>query len=226
MLRFLKPLCLVVGVGMLAGCNSLLTGSSGSFDDGTRAEEAPDTAVVNRIMEGLGGVNPDNKPINYAPRSPLAMPASETDLPPPEDPAAAEEKVANFPVDQEEKDAARRQAATLKEMERLKKDEAPLLTKEEIEAGRISGAGEKGRPRNYLERLRQKESISPRLTRAEMDGQRVDVPDTDLELDPGEVPERRYLVEPPSDFRKPAPNAPVGPPENKSKVNKWLGDLF
>jgi hypothetical protein len=69
---FISKGLLLAAVTGLAACQAA---------DGTTV--APDTALVNNIMSGLGAVDPNKKEIEYKPRAPLAMPADNTTLPTP-----------------------------------------------------------------------------------------------------------------------------------------------
>ncbi len=88
---------------MLAGCQH---GADG-FNDGSSNDEAPDVAMVRKLMEGLGAVDArSEQKIEYAPRAPLAMPTKMTDLPQPEE----KKEIANWP-EQGETDLQRIQQA-------------------------------------------------------------------------------------------------------------------
>jgi len=219
----MKPLVAVMVAVGLSGCSAML-GSDGFYDE-DRTAEAPDTAVMNRIMEGLGGVDTTREPISYKPRSPLAMPPTSGDLPPPESTDAVETNQAAWPQDPETVNAKERQEATVREMQRMEREEHSRLTKDELERGRIPGAGQP-RALSYAERLDEIAGKPQRLTRAEIAGQRTNVPEATTYA-PGEVPERRYLIEPPTKYRTPSPDAPVALPEEKdSEVGSWFSGIF
>lgn len=259
-LRFRGPLTAIMAFAGLSGCGAML-GSDG-FNDADAVDRAPDEQVMARIMEGLGGVDTNREPIDYKPRSPLAMPPKEGNLPPPESGDGAAANTGAWPENPEDIDRRRHEEATLREMKRLESDKNYRLTKDELEAGRIPGRRSRD-PMNYNQRLREDtgklERLSSnelssqrvnargtqkspqrvmtyserldadtarprRLTPAEMQGKRVATQES-ITYEPGEVPPRRYLVDPPTKYREPSPNAPVTPPK-KTGLNKWIGDLF
>lgn len=200
-----------------------MVGSSGFYEENSGGQ-APDTALMSSVVAGLGGVDPNKKPIEYKPRSPLAMPPSTSDLPPPEAEGTAEANTGQWPVSPEELDAERRKKGTLAEMKRLENmEKSQRLSKEELEAGRIPGQRE-NRVLTYEERRDEDNAVPRRLSRAEMSGLRVNTPET-IEYKPGEVPERRYLIEPPTKYREPSPEAAVAEPEDKG-LNSWIPDMF
>ncbi len=260
MLRIWTPLFAILSFAGLSGCGAML-GSDG-FNDADAVDKAPDEQVMSRIMEGLGGVDTSREPINYKPRSPLAMPPKSADLPAPESGDTAVANTGAWPENPEDIDRRRRDEATLREIERLESEKNYRLTRGELEAGRIPGKRQRS-TMTYDERVRadtgKKERLTPaelrnqhvaarkpnraprrvlsyeerrdvdtakprRLTPAEMQGKRVASQES-IPLEPGETPTRRYLVDPPTKYREPAPNAPLAPPK-KTGLNNWLGDLF
>ena len=67
---FVKNSAVLVLLAGLAACQAA---------DGT--SQAPDVALVDTVMKGLGAVDPNEKQIEYKPRGPLAMPAEPTATP-------------------------------------------------------------------------------------------------------------------------------------------------
>ncbi len=186
----------VVLAGVLGACAG---GGADGFDDGTTSE-APDTALIRGLMEGMGAVDPKSDPIDYKPRAPLAMPTKMTDLPPPEEKHVAK----NWPkTDNSELDELRAIYA-----------ETPLngkrLTPEQM-AG-VPALAAATRPRDVeAERQENYEVEGGRLTLDQMKNSKAKIGKVDtseLYTPDGQV-KRRYLVEPPVEYSTPAPNAPL-----------------
>ncbi|MBD8892961.1 hypothetical protein [Roseibium litorale] len=94
MKTFSRPLLVLIAAAGLAACEA---------PDGTT--QAPDTALVAGLMSGLGAVDPHAKPIEYAPRAPLAMPSNMDSLPQPETRVAGKDSP-SWPQSQQNKDLA------------------------------------------------------------------------------------------------------------------------
>lgn len=191
--------------GMLGACT---TGSDG-FNDG-EDKVLPDEALVKSLMAGLGAVDPNEKPIEYAPRAPLAMP-SKTDeqnpLPQPEDPQTA----ADWPTD-DQADLARVRAAYAT---------SPL-------GERLTPEQQKGLP--ILSGKKERDLEAERNEAAEFDGERLtpeelkqgfakpkEVDTTSL-FGPDGQPVRRYLIDPPVEYSTPAGDGVLIAPEKKQEA--------
>lgn len=201
------PLVAVLA-GFLGACS---TGADG-YNDGTVAE-APDTALVKSILGGLGAVDPSEKPIQYAPRAPLAMPTKlDGDLPPPE----SAETASNWPqADDAELQRVRAAYAS-----------SPLpghrLTPEQLR-GFPQLASTSARDAE-LEKKAQEELDGKRLSPDELTKKRtITKADTAKLFDASGQPVRRYLIEPPVEYSTPAGNAPLVAPEKEEKpvVDDW-----
>lgn len=182
--------------------------------DGTT--QAPDTALVAGIMSGLGAINPNEKPIDYKPRAPLAMPSEPTALPPPETKVAGTQSEA-WPENEKNP-----------ELDEIKELYAGSfnqrrLTPEQMRGIEIEGAG--ARDRDLLAEGRAGDVIDgERLTRAEMTNQtgQFNALNNNSESAPTTsaiLAKRRYLTEPPLEYSVPAANAPL-PEVVKVEKNK------
>ncbi|MBA5779010.1 hypothetical protein H2509_17925 [Stappia sp. F7233] len=202
------PLVAVLA-GFLGACS---TGSDG-YNDGT-VVEAPDKALVRSILGGLGAVDPSEKPIEYAPRAPLAMPTNlHADLPPPE----KAETAANWPQ------------ASDAELQKLREAYAtsPLT------GNRLTPEQLRGLPQ--LASSNERDLVAERKAQDEIDGKRLSPDeltkkrtltkvDTSKLLDANGQPIRRYLIEPPVEYSTPAGDAPLVAPEKNEKpvdLNEW-----
>lgn len=189
-------LFLVLG-GLLGACS---TGSDG-FSDG-EIKEAPDKALVRSILGGLGAVDQSEKPIEYLPRAPLAMPANlDGDLPQPEQAQTA----ANWP----EKDETE-----------LKKIQA-IYASSPLPGDRLTPEQLRGLPelasasRDPAEERKQaNEADGERLPVEELTKKRkLKKADTASLFGPDGQPIRRYLIEPPIAYSTPVGDAPLVAPE-------------
>lgn len=187
--KIIKNLFVMLAVLGLAGCQAA---------DGT--SQAPDTALVKSLMTGLGAVDPNEKPIEYKPRAPLAMPSKMDSLPAPDTAVAANEKT-NWPTKE-----------VNKEFEQLKKVYATSgtgsdkLTPEQMRGFTIKGTSPK--QDTALSRRQAELGTGELMTREELaNGHRQVSADTTINVE--QRLERKYLTEPPAAYNAPAANAPV-----------------
>lgn len=196
--RSLKMSVVLLVAGLLAACS---TGSDG-FSDGSEPT-LPDEALVKSLLTGLGAVDPNEKPIEYSPRAPLAMPSkADGNLPPPEQPQTAE----NWPTDNQE-DLARVRAAYAS---------SPL-------GDRLTPDQQRGLPQ--LAGQKQRDVQAEQDAADEFDGERLTPEELQRGFDkPEEVdttslfgqdgkPVRRYLIDPPVEYSTPAGDGPLVAPE-------------
>jgi hypothetical protein len=204
--------------GLLAVCASALllaacqTGSDG-FNDGTEADEAPDTAMIRSLMEGLGAVDARSEAkIEYTPRAPLAMPSKMDTLPPPEAP----EVVANWPTQNED---------DLKRIQEVYRNDGRGSS--DLDGDGRSNARQSrgiqqlvsgGDGRNYAAERQNEDRLESGKMKPNELNQRVGVAETSaIPVDENGVPIRRYLIEPPTAYSTPSADAPMVAPE---KVNR------
>lgn len=190
----------------LSGC---LSGQDGFYGNGG---DAPDVAVMKRLMAGIGAIDPKAEPIEYKPRAPLAVPPSTSDLPDPEANVAEGENLpANWPRD---KDAellalqASRDASAGSNSSRL----TPEQMKEGLHPG-ISGPSQEELLRRREEQKRLDKN--PRLTPTELRTLKLNRPEETALFDAEGKPVRKYLTEPPVEYSTPAPTAPLVVPEKE-----------
>lgn len=187
----------------LGACQS---GSDG-FNDGTSSDEAPDVAMVRSLMEGLGAVDAKTqKKIEYTPRAPLAMPTSVDTLPPPEE----REVVANWPEGND---------AELKRIQEIYRDTNPDRLEDAGPSTPLQSRGIKqlastGADRDIAEELRLENRLEDARLKPNELNQRVGVAKTETAfVDANGEPVRRYLIEPPTDYSRPSPDAPMRAPD-------------
>ncbi len=215
---------MAVGIALsLGGCGAMV-GTSG-FSDEDRYNESVDEGVMRRIMEGIGGVDPRREPIRYKPRSPLAVPPS-SELPPPEDGNATTAAAGQWPVSPEQRDRQMLIEGFEKESARRDSRAGERLSHDELQEGALTPEmAQSARARRpYNRDVDTMEQSGRRLTPAEMKGQKAVLPSDAKNLDENGVPVRKYLIEPPSEYRKPSPEAPLALPENKHE--NWFTKLF
>ncbi|MAA96843.1 MAG: hypothetical protein CMN87_14175 [Stappia sp.] len=192
-----------VGALALGGCQS---GSDG-FSDGSTNDEAPDVAMVRSLMEGLGAVDAKtDKKIEYTPRAPLAMPSKVDTLPPPEE----REVVANWPEAND---------GDLKKIQDIYRNKNPDQLEDAGPSSPLQSRGIKqlasgGANRNISEEIRKENRLEDARLKPNELGQRVGVAKADTRVvDENGNPVRRYLIEPPTAYSKPSPDAPMRAPE-------------
>lgn len=190
--------------------------------DGT--SQAPDVALVNSVMKGLGAVDPNEKPIEYKPRAPLTMPAEPGKLPEPETEVAGVDSE-NWPKQQDN--------AQFEELRELYADANGVnsnpLTPEQMRGFRITGVT--GQTTRDLEAERREIDTAEGevLTR---DQQREEweklqqIKAQQAGLDQTGLATRRYLTEPPSAYSTPSPDAPMPEVVKKSRKAKGEGDIY
>lgn len=180
--------------GLVSGCAS---STDGFVEEGSDTG-AVDTNAVKAVMTGLGAIDPHEKPIEFRPRAPLVVPPKR-DLRTPVDGDAATPR--SFPRNPEEVAEEQRKAA----FENAPGRDGRVMTPDELARYAIPGAGKVDR---------YDPNPSRKLSPEEMKGQAVVNAEA---IKRAQNPTgRRTLVEPPDAYRKPSPNAPVAPPEEKS----------
>ena len=202
---------LVLGALVLAGC------SASQFRDDDEQDLAPDTSIVKSIMTGMGAVDPTRKAVSVEPRAPLAIPPDRTRLPPPEDGPKVAAGGANFPVDPED---VRRDMIAAGENREQSRTEGGRLSQEELQSGRIAGAGI-GTQKTPIEDLERP------MTPDKLASNGFKAPDAVPKNADG-TPKRRSLTEPPTTYRTPASTAPMpsGEPEKKwYKPGTWFNGV-
>jgi len=207
----------------LAGCNT----SYNYFEDDT--EGAPDPGPFNlakSLMQHAGVVDKEKQRVAYKPRAPLAMPGS-SDLPNPQHGQTHNEAEAavNFPTDHADAEAQRKeQLATL-----LASNEDPdglaNGTRVSQQGGRLPPEALAKAPeqRDNSEVFRDK---NPVRTMKEMrEKLNFRKPNEAVLTDEGKASPRKYLIQPPDEYRTPAETAALpekGDIENSDWVKKQL----
>lgn len=191
---------LLLLAGLLAGCAS----SSDGFVEEGRNDDTVEHNAVKSIMQGLGAVDPSERPIDYKPRAPLVVPPSTT-LPAPQTAGVADPR---FPRNPEDVADEQRRAAMKGEAGK----DGRIMTPDELAKYSIPGAGKVDR---------YDPNPGRRLSPEELKGQGSTNEDA---IKRATNPSgRKSLIEPPDSYRKPSPNAPVVPAEEKSswKPSWW-----
>ncbi|MBD1546110.1 hypothetical protein [Roseibium aggregatum] len=175
--------------------------------DGT--SQAPDTAMVSALMSGLGAVDPKAKPIDYKPRAPLAMPAEPTALPKPETKVAGSQSD-NWPAAQKNDDFdAVKALYAKKSVGGRDGNENSRLTPEQARGINIYST----KSRDPVAEKRQAElDDGDRMTPEEMRQQNTTAGELKKQAagsTQDTLSQRRYLIEPPSEYSTPAAGAPM-----------------
>jgi hypothetical protein len=173
------------------------------------------SATIDSLMTIMGLKSSDSGPeIEYRERAPLVVPPK-MQLRPPEEPAA--KRTAAWPNDP---DVRRRKTLEAEarvpktEQDAYKLNQNPRLSVDQIRAGRREGANVNTTPKPvYGDNSREEIWLSPDQMRS-----------LDRKVEPGKVlaagvePDRRYLTDPPSGYRKPSANAPIAAPRGAITV--------
>ncbi|WP_133192625.1 hypothetical protein [Labrenzia sp. 011] len=183
--------------------------------DGT--SQAPDVAIVNSVMKGLGAVDPNEKPIDYKPRAPLAMPSEPTKLPEPETNVAGVNS-ADWPKQRENQQLTEIQELYASSGKVGSMNSEPL-SPEQMRGFKITGVT--GQPRDVeAERRDAYISEGSKLTRAEQQEEWERLQKLKAQqagLDQNGLATRKFLTEPPTDYSTPSPDAPMPEVVKKSK---------
>jgi hypothetical protein len=204
-----------------AGAIALVVASSGlarAADDDD--DDAPDTKLFRSLLGGLGLKGPNDSQIEYRERSPLVLPPSVDQLPPPA--AEAQPSVANWPVDQDVQ--RRKEARELRKKEgNRSKDpeaEAKALRPDQIAPGAGTAAARRG-PGAVVETSSKDENGRP-LTLKELGykgglfGNLFSKGETETAKFTRE-PERASLTDPPAGYRTPSAAQPYGVTPDSAK---------
>ncbi|RAH99504.1 hypothetical protein DLJ53_23620 [Acuticoccus sediminis] len=200
----------------LSGCNTAYNYFEEEPDPTAKVEE---TTAFGALLS-MGGLTQQSKSnvSAYAPRAPLAMPAS-SDLPSPKDTSSAEQAV-NFPEDHDAR-ILRERSETLAAA--AEADEAAARRGDRFLPSEVpEGTGEKRK--TFGSENAHKNYIGGRLTRQELKVT-IDAPKKDRGMltEDGAPAPRVSLVQPPTDLRTPADTAAL--PEKKDIDNsEWLKD--
>ncbi|SDT91446.1 hypothetical protein [Stappia sp. ES.058] len=195
---------------LLAACQ---TGSDG-FNDGTEADEAPDTAMIRGLMEGLGAVDAKSEAkIEYTPRAPLAMPGKLDALPPPEE----SQQVANWPTQNDQ---------GLKRIQEVYRNDGRGSS--DLDGDGRSNARQSrgiqqlvsgGDGRDYAAERQNEDRLESGKMKPNELNQRVGVAETSaIPVDDNGVPIRRYLIEPPTAYSTPSADAPMAAPKTVDRA--------
>jgi hypothetical protein len=178
-----------------------------AFPTASRAEDG----LIGSFMSLLG-LDDDKPEIDYRERAPLVVPPK-MDLRPPEESLA--DKTTNWPQDpdvqrRKQIEAQKRQPGglTQEEKRRLNGDRAALT---EMQAGRGTGGKVRGLPaeQDTFDDSKNKRAdwLNPGTLAAESRAAEL------AAVKPGVEPERRYLTDPPTGYRKPSANAEYKAPK-------------
>ena len=195
-----KTLPRFAAIGMIAALGACQAA------DGTN--QAPDTALINSLLTGLGAVDPDVKPIEYSPRAPLAMPSEPTALPSPETKVAGANS-ADWPKEPEN--------VELNKLKAIYADDPNADPNEPLAPAQTRGFKIRGvdlsKPRDHDADRREDEirEGSP-LTAAELNAaankRRELEPELSSQIE-NSLSRRNYLIEPPVAYSTPSPDAPL-----------------
>jgi hypothetical protein len=173
--------------------------------------------TIDSLMTIMGLKSSESGPeIEYRERAPLVVPPK-IQLRPPEEPAAKRNAAWPNDPDVQRRKAREAEARIPKtEQDSYKLNQNSRLSIDEIRAGRREGANVNTTPRQvYGDNSREEHWLNPNQLRA-LD--RKTEPDKVVAA--GVEPDRRYLTDPPSGYRKPSANAPLAAPRGAITVKQ------
>jgi len=207
----------------LAGCT---TSGEDYFDDGSAAAamEQENQPLFHRLLSG-SIIDPPRTQIEYTARSPLVIPPTTTELPPPEAAGSSAKSAVAWPKDPDvteaERDAARRAAVNPADVSKDALRPGERMTPEEIQAGRIAGGGLASSTNYSTVNSKSHNRMADRLTPEQL-AQKPAMPSNNR-AEISATPTRKYLIEPPSTYRTPATTAEM--PEVKATAGVG-GDTY
>lgn len=204
----------------VAGCMS----SDDYFDDGSAAAAMQDDQpLIHRLLTG-SIIDPPRAKIEYTARSPLVVPPSTNDLPPPAPTGSATAKASvAWPKDPDEAQAALDAARARPDPAAVSKDSlrpGERLSPDEVQAGRIPGGGLNSASYSTTNSTSHNR-MADRLTPEEL-AQKPAMPGSNNKIEISATPTRKYLIEPPTEYRKPATTAEM--PEVKATADGSVAD--
>jgi hypothetical protein len=201
---------LVTGLPVILGaCGSMTTYGTGKTAASQTVEDLTGILAV--------GSSKKQEPINYEPRAPIVEPPTGTaSLPPPGSGETTVALSSDWPDDPDE--AAKRYKKLIDERAKAGEEVSFTLPDEALEQTRES------RPRddsNFAKKLRADKATQS----LDIDAQKKMFAEAKQgrtgSVDVNGNPTRRYLTEPPVEYREPDPNAPVVITEKPKKKGKW-----
>lgn len=192
----------VAGIVTVVSAGAALTGCLGpTYGTGKTSGEQ----LVSDIDGMLSLGSPNKAAISYTPRAELVRPKDKSVLPPPQD-AADEAGNPNWPESPEKRSARIRAEADARQSGDSPVSPDVLLADKE-------GVSEEEKAANSASRrsVRDRDSGSP-LSPDELNSGRDAFKKKLAESRQGSPVQRKYLSEPPVDYRQPSANAPVGDP--------------
>ncbi|MEM9223894.1 MAG: hypothetical protein AAGB11_16055 [Pseudomonadota bacterium] len=205
----------------LAGCNT----SYNYFEDDD--EGKPDTGPFNlahSLLQHSGVAAKPRQRLAYKPRAPLAMPAS-SELPAPqEEGASAAHTAVNFPVDQSVQDEDRKQRLSAllngnSDTSGLRDSVSGQTSSSGLVRLPAEAAGQRQAPRHNDDRFRDKTGVE----RLNAMGKKLNfrTPQQTLLSEDGKPAPRKYLIQPPEEYRTPAATAAL-PDESDIENSEWI----
>ncbi len=211
---------MVLGLA-LAGCNT----SYNYFEDDT--EGAPDPGPFNlaqTLMQHAGVVEKEKARVAYKPRAPLAMPPS-SDLPTPQSRKEKNEAevAVNFPTDHEDQEAERKAkletALAGNDDPSALRDDDNAVTNQKYARLPAEALAQPPERTDNSEVFRDKNEIDTmKQMRANLTFRR---PGQAVLTEEGGAAPRKYLIQPPDEYRTPAETAAL-PDEGDIENSEWI----
>ncbi|WP_334176443.1 hypothetical protein [Pseudoxanthobacter sp.] len=202
----------------LAGCSSPMNGNYYADDVALKQQQLEGNAsgmLAKRLLTGAGIIDPPPVPVDYTPRSPLAIPPSLNTLPQPDSgPQVA--AAGTWPQDPDKTEPALSPGdAKTRGLrgEALADKEAERSTPQEMQAARIAGGGTS----KFTKGPTDQQAALP-LKSADMQSVKLNKPqeNADSMIEVGPNSKRKYLVQPPEGYLQPAAGTEI--PKYKKNV--------
>lgn len=209
---------IVLGLSVaLAGCNT----SYSYFEDDTTGVKPKSTNFFYNAMQTAGVVPKDKAEVKPTPRAPLAMPRT-SELPSPSSGRSAAHEAVNFPVDQNDQNEARQRKLS----ELLNRDAPGVDTRENprsVQAANVrlpAEAQQQSRDRRDVTKIWNDDAFKPDPTKR-IRGIRIRRPGEQVLTEDGQAMERKYLIQPPTEYRTPAATAAL-PEKGDIENSEWV----
>lgn len=220
-------LAVVVISFALSGCNTAYNYFEDDVADAPQAQPGGFN-LFHTMMKHTGVAPKDQKRLAYKPRAPLAMPSS-TELPAPMHGKASEAETAvNFPQDHEDSEADRKaRLATLlgsnEDPNALRDDQNSPISRQTVARLPPEALAGNRKPVDNSEVFRDKNPVrSMKEMRKKLNFRK---PAQAVLTETGEATPRKYLIQPPEEYRTPAETAALpeqGDIENSDWIKKQL----
>lgn len=207
----------MLATAALAGCN---TANNYFYEEKPAASQKDESGgILGAFLEGTGVVQREQQPIEYKARSPITVPPT-TDLPDPEPSGGNAIAAVDWPNDP---DKGAEAAAANSALYSATSVDQERLTPEQIQAGRLEGglppSSENLKDPAFLKRDTGNKRLTPDQMKQGFESPNKGRAGKVLTAE-GQAQPRKYLIQPPDEYRTPADTAPL-PKEGDIENSDW-----